>query len=255
MAAIGFLGTGAIASAMVQVLSDQGHSLIVSNRNADVAQRLAAQFDDVTVADNDMVVRQSDIVILCLAAAVARRVLPTLTFTEETKVISVMADINIATLGSLCAPACDPCIMIPLPSLPSGQSPLVVFPQSDLVTDLFGTTAVIQVAPDEDALNAHFVATAMLLPIMAQIDTAAAWLARHTHDKPAAETYLTSLLGSYCSQLAADPDLTVPGIMTGLSIEGGLNDTLNEALTSIGTLSSILQTMDQLGSRLGVAKK
>lgn len=255
MATIGFLGTGAIASAMVETLSGQGHSLTVSDRNADVAQRLSARFDDVTVAGNAAVVQRSEIVILCLAATVARDVLPTLAFRADSKVISVMADMNIATLASLCAPATDPCVMIPLPSLPSGQSPLVVFPHSELVTELFGKNAVIQTAPDETALNAHFVATAMLLPIMAQINAGATWLARHTDDKQAAETYLTSLLGSYFTLMAHDAGLTVTDIMEGLAIKGGLNDTLNEALKATGTMSAISDTMDQLGTRLGVAPK
>lgn len=254
MATIGFLGTGAIASAMVETLSGQDHRLIVSNRNSEVSGVLSETYADVSVADNSVVVSQAEIVILCLPANAARDVLPLLVFQSDQKVISVMAGMAMSELTALCGPALDICIMIPLPSLPSGLSPLVVFPHSDVVTNLFGDKANIQVMADENGLNAHFVATAMLLPIMTQLHVAAGWLGKHTGDSGAAESYLSSLLASYFALIKSEPNLTIASVMDGLSIKGGLNDTLNEALRTTGAMTSISETMDVLGHRLGLTK-
>lgn len=75
MARIGFLGTGEIASQMVRGLAGQGHAIMVSDRNADVARSLADDHIEVSIVSNAEVVGQSDIVILCLMAPVARTVL------------------------------------------------------------------------------------------------------------------------------------------------------------------------------------
>ena len=105
MARVGFLGTGEITSAMVRALRGQGHSILISPRNATVAASLAAEVEGVTVAPNEAVVAGSDVVFLCLLARVAEEVLPGLPFRADQTVISVMVDAPLAKLRQLCAPA------------------------------------------------------------------------------------------------------------------------------------------------------
>jgi len=255
MARVGFVGTGAIASAMVQALGGQDHSLLVSERSQSRAQALAATYDSVSVADNAGVVAGSDIVILCLPADVARDVLPDLTFREDQTVISVMAGFSLQELAHSCAPATDLAIMIPLPSLPSGVSPIVAFPHSDAIVSLFGKSAQLQFAPSEDALNAHFAATAMLLPIMTQIDVAANWLAAGTDDKPAAERYMSALFASYFKALELDPQMNFETLKAGLSIEGGMNSRLTKSLRDLGVEEKIVATLDQFSDQMRLTSK
>ncbi|NJK42539.1 MAG: NAD(P)-binding domain-containing protein, partial [Aquincola sp.] len=84
---VGFLGTGEITAAMVRGLQGQGHSILVSPRNAVMAATLAAEVPDLTVAPNDEVVAGSDVVFLCLLAPVAFKVLSTLPFRADHTVI------------------------------------------------------------------------------------------------------------------------------------------------------------------------
>jgi pyrroline-5-carboxylate reductase len=255
MARIGFLGTGEIATALVETLTGKGHRLLVSERNAAVSARLAARHPDVAVAPNDQVVAQSDVVFLCLLAPVARAVLPGLPFRQDQAVLSVMVDLPFEQLLSLCAPAERAAIAIPLPSLPSlpgGLSPLVCYPASDALEALLGDSAKIQVAPSETALNAHFAATSLLLPLFTQLRVGADWLAEFTGDKAAAEQYLTSLMASYFQEFAQNPDLRIETVQTGLSVAGGLNDTLNRHLAETGTLNALRAGLDGFRERLGL---
>lgn len=75
MKAIGFVGTGTIAEAMVESrLAEPAHSfnIHVSPRNAEFAARLAAKFDTlIAAADNQAVVDQSDIVIPAIRPQIA----------------------------------------------------------------------------------------------------------------------------------------------------------------------------------------
>ena len=72
MARVGFLGMGEIAAALVQGLAgaggaEGGHEIVVSPRNPTIAARLANEVAGVRIAaDNEAVVAESDVVILCL---------------------------------------------------------------------------------------------------------------------------------------------------------------------------------------------
>ena len=68
---LGFIGTGTIASATVRGLIGGGHQITVSERGAAHAARLAAEFESVSIADNQGVIDQSDTVFIGLMAEAA----------------------------------------------------------------------------------------------------------------------------------------------------------------------------------------
>ncbi|MBB3393783.1 pyrroline-5-carboxylate reductase [Rhizobium sp. BK060] len=73
---IGFIGTGAIADAMVRGLLTKPavvSQVTISPRNAEIAQRLAADFAEITVAaDNQAVIDASDMVVLAVRPQIAQ---------------------------------------------------------------------------------------------------------------------------------------------------------------------------------------
>ena len=252
MARIGFLGTGEIASAMVNTIAADGHAILVSERNEQVSADLERRFAGVTRAANQTVVGDSDIVVVCLLADVARDVLPTLPFRADQTVISVMAGMQVAEVEQLCAPARDLCVAIPLPPMPAGGAPMAVFPQNPTLTAVFGPHATIHPCDGEVALNAHFAATGLLLPLLDQIDVTARWLAAFTGDRGAAEAYLAGLLGGYCTLLSENANLDLATLRGGLSTEGGLNQTLSEVLADSGTHAALEAGLDGFRKRLGL---
>ena len=142
---VGFLGTGAIAAAMVRGLAGQGHLILVSPRNASTAATLAAELPEVAIAPNDALVAGSDVVFLCLLARTAEEVLPGLPFRPDQTVISVMVDAPLANLRRLCAPAREIAITIPLPPIAGGGCPLPVYPASpalDAIAQLSDQTSL-----------------------------------------------------------------------------------------------------------------
>lgn len=225
---LGFIGTGEITAAMVRGLKGQGHTILVSPRNAAVAATLAAEVPGVAIAPNEDVVANSDVVFLCLLARVAREVLPTLPFRADQSVISVMVDAPLATLRSLCAPATDIAITIPLPPITTGGCPLPVYPASPALDTLFGARNLILPQPSEAALNAHLGASALCSPILDQLLTATEWLTDHTGNPAAAEAYIAAMIRGYLPERAQEGDLATA--LKKLSTEGGLNATLRAAM-------------------------
>ena len=127
MNSIGFIGTGHIAAPMVRFLSDRGHEVTVSNRNADVAAQLN-QSHGVSVADNQSVVDTSDIVFLCVRPHIVEDVLTSIDFRPDQQIISVMAGISLKHLQAICAPATDFSLTIPFRISGKGRLPFARLP-------------------------------------------------------------------------------------------------------------------------------
>jgi pyrroline-5-carboxylate reductase len=255
MARVGFLGTGAIAAAMVRGLASDGHDIRVSERNATIAAQLARDVDGVSICPNDQVVAQSDIVILCLMPDVAQSVLPTLPFRADHKVISAMADVSFDQITALCAPAQDVSLTIPLPSIEQGGSPLPVYPDTGAARDLFGKRNRVIGATSEAGLSAFLGACATSLPLLELVATTRDWLARESGDAEMAETYMTALFASYFNDMLASGNGRLDATTQALSTPGGFNATLRNAMRDHGTPAQLTAELDGLKPRLGLSGK
>ncbi|WP_163272509.1 NAD(P)-binding domain-containing protein [Chelativorans alearense] len=255
MARIGFLGTGEIASAMIQTIAGAGHDIVVSFRNERVSAELQARYPGLRRAANQTVVDESDIVVLCLLADTARKELSNLAFGEGKTVISVMAGVPIAELERLCAPVTEICVAIPLPPMPLGGTPLAVFPDNARLNEVFGPHVSIHACASEVVLSAHFAATGVLLPLLDQMEVAANWLSAFTGDRAEAANYLAGLIGAYCKLLTQGTGTDLAQLRAGLGTEGGLNQALSRALADNGTLAALEAGLDSLRERLRLPSK
>ena len=252
MARIGFIGTGVIASAMVRGLAGKGHSILVSERTAALAGQLAQEFDEVTVAANQQVLDDSDIVCLCLLKSVAEHVLPELTFRACHSLISVMADVSLAQVREWCAPASEICITIPLPFVATGGCPLPVYPASPVLEELFGADNLVLPQPNEDALTAHFAACATASVVMTELRAASEWLAGFTGNSAAAEAYLITAFSGFFAGMSPGEPNQFAQVLQGLSLEGGLNATLRAKVEQGGVNDLIREGLDGFRERLGL---
>jgi pyrroline-5-carboxylate reductase len=246
---IGFIGTGHIAAPMARTAARRGHSLIVSERNAEAAAELAREFDTISVAPNQDVLDGSEVVFLCLRPPLARAALEPLSFRADHRVISVMAGVPMAELRRLCAPAGNTSATIPLGFLEQGGCPLPVLGPSADLRALFGeTNPVIEVAT-EVALNRHFAICAMVPGMLAMLETGARWLGTATGDAEAAELYTAQLMRGFLA--ASEPRLG--GLVTArdeLATEGTLSLHMVESLEDSGALASLRNALDSIGARL-----
>lgn len=248
MARVGFIGTGEIAAAIVRGLSGLGHEILVSDRNAATAARLADEVEGLKVLPNAEVVAGAEVVFLCLLAPVAVNVLPGLPFRAGQSVISVMVDLPLARLHGLCAPATDIAIAIPLPPIAGGGCPIPVYPASPMLDALFGGRNIVLPQRDESALNAHLGACALCSPLLEQMLTATTWLAGFTGDPDGAEAYVSAMIRAYLPENPGGGH--VAEALRKLSTEGGLNATLRAAMSSANT--DLRKGLDGFRDRLGL---
>ena len=248
---VGFLGTGEIATSMVQGLAGQGHQIVVSARNADVAAVLAAAHGDVEVAENRQVVAGSDVVIVCLMADVARETLGALPWRAGQSVVSVMAGLPLTELGALCAPATEIGLALPLGPIAVGGSVLPVYPDLAVVRQLYGARNNVIAVASEDGIGAHFITTALASPMLAQMQHAARWLGAQTGDDAGAEAFVSGIFAGFFRQMS-ESDVDFETLLQGLATEGGLNATLRARMAEAGTLDALASGLEALKPRFGL---
>src|SRR5581483_5745493 len=106
---IGFLGTGAITSAMVTGLCSAGveqHSIVLSPRNSAVAADLAHRFPQVLVAaSNQQVLDECEVAVIAVRPQIAQSVLSELRFRANHHVISLVSGYSVRRVSDLVGPA------------------------------------------------------------------------------------------------------------------------------------------------------
>lgn len=248
---IGFIGTGEIASAMVQGLAGQGHQIMVSERNPQTAQHLQATYPEVAIGTNAQVIAGADVVFLCLMADVARIVLPDLTFEPGQSVVSVMVDVPLTDLQMLCAPATDIAITIPLSAVAIGGSMLPVYPGSAALTELFGSTDTVFSVASEMALNAHFAGSALSAPLIDLMRSGSRWLAQQTGDEGAAEAYVAGVFEAFLRQMRSG-EADFDTLLQGLATAGGLNAHMKAKMQEAAAHEALIEGLESLKPRLGI---
>ncbi len=237
---IGIIGTGTIASAVVEGVAADGHDIAVSERSPQQSARLAARYPAVTVHDNQGVIDRSDVILLGLMAGAAGKVLEGLTFHADQKVISLMADAPLARVARMVGPAKAAAIMIPFPGIARGGSPILGHGETGLLERLFGgRNTVFPVASEEDltALNS---AQAVLSPAVRMVADAADWLRSRLDDPAQGEAFLRMLVGS--SLLASD----CAALLRALDTPGGYNQRLRNHMAASGMTEALRDGLDAL---------
>ena len=237
---LGFLGCGTIAAAVVRALAGQGHQITVSERSTQVSSALAEEFGDVTVASNQSVLDQSDIVFLGLVGAVAPEVLLELQFRTEHRVISFMADLTLDQVTALVTPAQAKTIMLPFPAIAQGGSPILAMGEGSLLSELFEPRDQVFLLDGQAELNAYLAAQAVLSPVALMVAEAGNWLGAHIADTDRGEAFLRQLVTGSLAKMKAED------LVQSLNTPGGYNQRLRQHLEADGMVASLREGLTQL---------
>ncbi len=247
---IGFLGTGTISSAVVEGIARDGHDILVSQRNPARAAELAERFANVTVADNQTVVTDSELVLIGLMPEVARKVLPELVFPAGQNVASFMADIALAELDRLIAPARAEAMVIPFPAIAKGGSPVLICPPSALLAGIFGRSNHVIALRDPAELVPYMAVQALLSPVVKLMAGAVDWAAERTGDRAQAERFLRVLIGNGLVAAPLEQAGALEALLADLNTKGGLNAQLRTHFADHGVYDRLRDGLNILEARL-----
>lgn len=249
MSRIGFIGTGHIAAPMVRFLASKGHEVFVSERGADVAAELAASVG-ATVLPNQSVVDHSDIVFLCLRPAVWQEIAAPLTFRAGHQVISVMADVSVASLLEVIAPATDISVTIPIGFLERGGCPLPAFPKAEPLASLFSPENPVIELSDESQIADHFAASALLSGALTIMKDGGDWLGQQTGNSVGADTYVASLVAGFMRDVPKDGQGRILEARSALASPNTLNRAVVDAMEAADTRTTIRAVLQNLSDKM-----
>jgi pyrroline-5-carboxylate reductase len=254
---LGFVGTGAIAAAIVEGLcsTQPDRQIILSPRNAATAADLAARFVNVRIAPtNQAVLEVSDIVVLAVRPQIATEVLSELRFRPDHHVLSLIATLSLDTLRSATAPAAVVTRAVPLPSVARRQGPTAMFPPDETIKALFDALGVAIELGDEKEFDTFTTATAIMAAYFGFAGTVTLWMERHGVEAASARAYIGQMLRGLAGAVPAGTDWNFAALADEHQTRGGLNEQVLHAIAPDGLLVDLDRALDGVLARLLAAK-
>ena len=256
---LGFLGTGAITSAMVTGLSSGGdapHSILLSPRNAATAAELAARFPGVRVApSNQAVVDGSETVVTAVRPQIAADVLAELRFRPEQHVVSLVSGYSLKKVVGLVAPASHVARAVPLPAAARRRSPTAIYPPDPVTEELFAALGAAFAVETEAEYDALCTATATMAAYFAFTGTAASWLANNGIEAAQARDYIARIFGGLSEAAMEAPDLSFDTLAADHATRGGINEMVVNHLRSHGVFDTFSEVLDAVMRRVSASSR
>jgi pyrroline-5-carboxylate reductase len=251
---LGFLGAGAITSAMVTGLNTPAaaaYEILLSPRNAAVAADLAGRFSRVSVATcNQMVADESDTVVIAVRPQIAESVLAELRFRPDRNIISLVSGYSVGCLTGLVAPASRITRAVPLPSAARRRSPTGVYPRDRDAIELFTLLGTAIAVDTEHEFDALCTVTATMATYFAFADGAASWLARNGIPPEQAREYIARIYSGLSDTALEHPERTFQELAADHATRGGINEQVLTLLTAHGTFEKFCKALDGVMRRV-----
>lgn len=253
MTSYGFLGVGSIAAAMVVGLCDgvdDAPDVVLSPRNAERSADLAGRFDTVRVApDNQAVVDQADVVVVCLLPGNAVEVLSGLRFRPGQAVVSAVAALHLSQLVGAAAPATDVALITPLPAVATRSGATPVHPGIPAATALLDRLGGSLVLEDELAYEAIGAASATVASYFRYLGTIADWLTDRGIPRAEARRYVADTFAALSGELG-QPEADFVALANAHATPGGLNEQLARDLSEAGVYDEVRLGLDAVLRRI-----
>lgn len=250
---LGFLGSGAITSAIVTGLCSggTGRSIVVTPRNAAVAADLAARYPQVSIAaGNQELIDACETVVIAVRPQIAETVLSDLRFRVNHTVISLVSGYSVQRLSALLAPATRISRAVPLPSAARRRSPTAIYPRDATAVELFTQVGAAFAVDTEHDFDAFCVATATMATFFAFADGTASWLARNGIPAGEAREYVARLYAGLTDTALEDPGRSFQALADDHATRGGINEQVFTQLTAHGTFEKFAECLDGVMRRV-----
>jgi pyrroline-5-carboxylate reductase len=255
---LGFIGTGAITSAIVTGLksvADNSASVLLSPRSEAIAASLASRYPDVRVAaDNQAVLDKCDIVMLAVRPQIAPDVLPGLRFRRDHHLVCLIPTLSHADVAGLTAPAHHVTKALPMPMIAERQGATIVCPPDPVVAAFFGRLGKVIEVENPSEYEALSVATATFASYFKYLDTIQTWLKGRGVADTRAREYVASLFQALGHAPEAAPNSGFMHLAKEYATRGGLNEQILNELTARNVFDALSESLDGVHRRVSRAR-
>jgi pyrroline-5-carboxylate reductase len=247
MVSLGFVGTGALAEAVIRGLQKteaKTYTYRLSPRSEERSRALAAAYDNtIREESNEAVVANSDIVLL---GVLPKQIgtLGALPFRADQIVVSFLAGVSVDLVRANVAPATRVVRMIPLPGIEYGKGPILMTPPDPQVEALFGPVGDLVILDQESDFETMCIPSGLMSAHFQMQNTVVGWLTARGMPAAQSSRFVRSLfVGLGALALAADAkgDPLPP---QEYETRGGLNETARAYLGRVGWFEETTKVLD-----------
>jgi pyrroline-5-carboxylate reductase len=248
---VGFVGVGAIATAIVDALMSGPHAaeidVVLSPRSAPRSAELAARHRQVRVApDNQLVVDAADIVILAVLPDLMAALCSSLSFRKEQIVVSLAAGCPPSLLAERVDPAATVCQMIPLPMIALHTGPVVICPRVRRLEYLLEGCGEVVSLEREENLIVLSCASGTMSTFLEFENTVIDWAIKYGLDAQTAKDYVVGLFLGLATETMHTGLDRLPDMPHEHETPGGLNEYIRQSLTTANVFTELANHLDHL---------
>jgi pyrroline-5-carboxylate reductase len=251
---LGFIGTGKIASSVITGVCNSKISfnkILISPRNRSIAQKLKRKFRKVSIAKNNQeIVNSCNWVFLAVTPKVGKKIIPSLKFRSNQKVISFIATINLAQLKKAIGKKVKIIRAIPLPPISLKKGPVPICPPDKQIKSFFnklGTTIEIK---NEKSSKNFWATSGMMAPFYELLKVLSDWLVKRGIKRNEAQKYITSLFVALSEDSAMNSKKDLKYLVQDSQTSKGLNEQAVKQLRKAGFYRSLEKSLNSILKRL-----
>jgi len=251
---LGFIGTGAITSALVTGLcttKSSVNSIWVSPRSEKISRQLQDRFSPVQIGhSNQEVVDQADVVILAFLPQQKEEILKTLRFRKEQTIVHLLSGMRNAQISELVDTPCKIIRSVPLPCAANHIGPIAVFPENQIVNEIFTPLGTVVTVDKEEQLELLSAITGFMAPYFEMLAQVIDWSVVNGVNHQQAAQYSASMFEALSVMAKDSADGNVHQLVQESQTPGGLNALAMQVIEKQGGFTFVKTALDAVKNRV-----
>jgi len=242
---VGIIGVGHLASYLVEGMRRASSSLeiLLSGYLSDTAHELAAEFGATTVAENQIIVDETDLILVSTRPGDIMAACEAVSFRPNQTVVSTAVGISVEVLAPAVAPA-GIVRSMPLTCSAINLSPTLLYPDHPKARALFELLGSVHALTDEAQFTPASVIAAYYGWVYALLDETVAWTVRAgVPPQTARDLVLETTRGAAAMGLAY-PERELSHLLDSLATPGGVTQDGLKTLEERRSLEAWVEALD-----------
>jgi pyrroline-5-carboxylate reductase len=255
--AIGFIGVGNIAAALIKGLcgneSFRG-KIFMYNRSPGKTAEMEKSFRDrvATVESGQELIDKSDIVFPTILPDVLRKIAAALKFRRENRVIHVAAGINLTEARGWYEPAHSIARAVPLPCASRCMGPVVLWGGDAEIRELLSLVGTVIAVPTEKDMEVLASVTGMMVPYYALVSETVKWGMSKGSNLQNVLDYTTSMNEALSFLMRSECTEDMEDFLKKNATPNGMNELALKILKGKNMLRSWTDALEEVGKRYGL---
>lgn len=251
---IGFIGTGRIATAIIQGMhlkKMQVKKIFISARNKKNSSFLKKKYKKVSVLNNNQhILHNSDIIFLTITPKVGKHILSKLQFKKNQTVFNLMSTIHNSELKKMIGKVKKIIKVAPLPMIEHGIGPIIIYPKDTFAENFFSKLGEVFSSTNEEFNKKLWVMTSFMATFLEIYKTNVDWLRKKGISEETGRKYLSKLFESLSKETLNNRSVNLAKFVKSFQTKGGINEQLLTKLRGFKFFNKLQNSLNTVYSRI-----